>query len=111
MDTLSLKGIAASGGSVIVSASNFDVLSLKGIAASGKNTGAQLIIRDAKKLGYGEGYKYPHDYPGGWVEQDYLPKEMEGSVYYSPKDIGYEARFKERLDYIRAQRNKARNKK
>lgn len=50
MDTLSLKGIAASGGSVIVSASNFDVLSLKGIAASGKNTGAQLIIRDAKKL-------------------------------------------------------------
>jgi replication-associated recombination protein RarA len=45
------------------------------------------------------------------VEQDYLPKEMEGSVYYSPKDIGYEARFKERLDYIRAQRNKARNKK
>ncbi|MBP5274187.1 MAG: replication-associated recombination protein A, partial [Abditibacteriota bacterium] len=68
-------------------------------------------FRDAKKLGYGEGYKYPHDYPGGWVEQDYLPKEMEGSVYYSPKDIGYEARFKERLDYIRAQRNKARNKK
>ena len=30
-------------------------------------------FRDAKKLGYGQGYKYPHDYPGGWVEQDYLP--------------------------------------
>ncbi|MBQ9358307.1 MAG: replication-associated recombination protein A [Abditibacteriota bacterium] len=68
-------------------------------------------FRDAKKLGYGEGYKYPHDYPGGWVEQDYLPAELEGTEYYRPKDIGYEARFRERLDYMRAQRNKARNKK
>ena len=44
-------------------------------------------IRDAsysgaKKLGHGTGYKYPHDYPGGQVEQQYLPDELAGTVYY-----------------------------
>ncbi|MBO4548297.1 MAG: replication-associated recombination protein A, partial [Abditibacteriota bacterium] len=67
-------------------------------------------FRDAKQLGYGQGYKYPHDYPGGWVEQDYLPAELEGTEYYKPKDIGYEARFRERLDYIRSRKEKKKNK-
>lgn len=38
----------------------------------------------AKKLGHGSGYLYPHDYPGHWVEQQYLPDEMAGTVYYRP---------------------------
>ena len=50
MDTLSLKGIAAAGGSIVISAANYDVLSLKNIAASGKNHNVQLIIKDANKL-------------------------------------------------------------
>ncbi len=32
----------------------------------------------AKKLGHGKGYKYPHAYPDGWVEQCYLPERVEG---------------------------------
>ncbi len=49
-DTLSIKGIASTGGSVIVSAKDYDVLSLKGIATAGKNTGSNLIINDANAL-------------------------------------------------------------
>ena len=50
MDLLSLKGIASVGGSIIISANDYDVLSLKGIAASGKNNGGNLIINDAEVL-------------------------------------------------------------
>ena len=38
----------------------------------------------AKDLGHGKGYLYPHDHPGGFVPQEYLPKEIEGSVLWSP---------------------------
>ncbi len=37
---------------------------------------------DAKKYGYGADYKYPHDYPGHFVEQEYLPKELRGKKYF-----------------------------
>jgi putative ATPase len=43
-----------------------------------------------KKWGYGKGYKYPHNYPGAWVEQDYLPEALIGRVFYKPKDQGAE---------------------
>lgn len=39
-------------------------------------------------------YKYPHDY-GGWVEQQYLPDSLKGSVFYEPKDVGFERKVKE----------------
>ena len=41
--------------------------------------------KDAKKYGYGTEYKYPHDYPGHQVEQDYLPVELKGKKYV-PRD-------------------------
>ena len=44
----------------------------------------------AKALGHGTDYKYPHDYPGGWVQQQYMPDELLGRKYYFPKDIGAE---------------------
>lgn len=44
----------------------------------------------AGALGHGTGYKYPHDYPGGWVQQQYMPDELTGHKYYFPKDIGAE---------------------
>lgn len=56
--------------------------------------------RGAKSLGHGAGYKYGHDYEGGFVPQAYLP---EGRVYYAPTDRGHEKRVKERLEYWRAQ--------
>ena len=37
-----------------------------------------------KDLGYGQDYRYPHDYDGNWVEQDYLPEALKGKRYYSP---------------------------
>lgn len=42
-------------------------------------------------------YRYPHDYPGGWVEQRYLPEGMEPPGWYQPKDIGYERTIRERM--------------
>jgi len=50
-----------------------------------------LHLRDAsykgaKFMGHGVGYKYPHDYPGGWVEQQYLPEQISNKVFYSPSD-------------------------
>ena len=43
-----------------------------------------------RKLGYGKGYKYPHDYPGHRVEQEYRPVTFEGKPYYEPSDQGEE---------------------
>ena len=45
-----------------------------------------------------EGYKYPHDYQGGFVRQEYLGVERS---YYNPSDTGYEVKIRERLDYWR----------
>jgi putative ATPase len=46
-----------------------------------------------KEWGYGKEYRYPHDYPQAWVEQEYLPTELEGRRFYQPKDQGEEARL------------------
>lgn len=54
-----------------------------------------------EELGYGKGYKYSHDYPGNIVKQQYLPDELEGTVYYKPSLNGYEARIKEWLEKLR----------
>jgi putative ATPase len=45
-------------------------------------------------------YKYPHSYPGGWVEQKYLPLDMELPGWYQPKNIGYEREIRERLEHL-----------
>lgn len=45
-----------------------------------------------KEWGYGEGYKYPHDFPGGWAEQRYLPDEVNAR-FYKPSDNGQEPRL------------------
>lgn len=54
----------------------------------------------AKSLGHGKGYKYPHDHPGHYVEQEYLP-DGEPGKYYEPTDHGHEAKFRERLKRLR----------
>ena len=57
-----------------------------------KDTGTiPMHIRNApvegmSDFGYGEGYKYPHDYPGHYVEQQYLPDKMLGTKYYIPDE-------------------------
>ncbi len=63
-----------------------------------------LHLRDAhytgaESLGHGEGYRYPHDYPGHYVAQDYLPEPRR---FYKPGDLGREALLAERLAALRA---------
>ncbi len=55
--------------------------------------------RGAKALGHGVGYEYPHDHPGGFVHQDYLPEGLpaSGKPYYEPTEHGVEAKIKARL--------------
>jgi putative ATPase len=50
--------------------------------------------KGAARLGHGKGYKYPHDYPGHWVEQEYLPVKK---AFYRPADVGYEKEIGRRL--------------
>ena len=58
-----------------------------------KETGeVPMHIRNApvsgmEKLGYGKGYLYPHDFPGNYVEQQYLPDKIVGTVYYEPPKL------------------------
>ena len=62
-----------------------------------------LHIRNAptrlmKDLGYGQGYKYAHDFPDANVPQEYLPEKLKGQAYYSPTNRGYEKIIKDRLE-------------
>lgn len=74
--------------------------------AEKKVGGVPLHLRDASyraaaRLGHGKGYKYAHDYPGHYVEQQYLPDELAGVRYYEPADHGYEAEVGRRLRELR----------
>jgi putative ATPase len=61
-----------------------------------------LHIRNAptalmRELGYSEGYQYAHDFPEQFVEQSYLPDNLQGTQYYTPNRVGYEAEIIKRL--------------
>ncbi|MCR5784432.1 MAG: replication-associated recombination protein A [Eubacterium sp.] len=55
----------------------------------------------AKKMGHGIGYKYAHNYPNHYVDQQYLPNDLEGRAFYNPTEIGYENKVRERLRSLR----------
>ena len=50
-----------------------------------------------KNLDYGKNYKYPHDFEGHFVMENYLPEELKGTQYYQPTENGQEKNLKERL--------------
>lgn len=54
-------------------------------------------------------YKYPHDYPGAYVLQQYLPNNIKNKKYYSPKSIGYEKSLKEIYDRLENLKNNMKN--
>lgn len=58
------------------------------------------------ELGYGRGYRYPHDFEGNYVPQDYRPERLQGHVYYEPTESGFEKEIRERL--LRWHRNRYR---
>jgi putative ATPase len=68
--------------------------------ASGRTLPVPTYLKDKSAPGRTPGYKYSHDYEGGYVPQAYLP---EGRRFYHPTENGLEKRIKERLDYWRAQ--------
>jgi putative ATPase len=51
----------------------------------------------AASLGHGTGYRYPHDDPRGWVEQQYGPEELQGTRYYQPSPHGFEQEVARRV--------------
>lgn len=55
-------------------------------------------FRGAKQMGYGVGYKYPHEFKAGFAAQQYLPDELKDAKFYEPSDIGFEQRVKERME-------------
>ncbi len=62
-----------------------------------------LHLRDAnhpgsQQMGYGKDYLYPHDFPGHYVKQEYMPDELRGRQYYFPGGLGYEKVLKARLE-------------
>ena len=57
-----------------------------------------------RKLGYGEGYRYPHDSEGALNEQHYLPDELGERRYYEPSERGYEGRLRDYLQRARLAR-------
>ena len=74
-----------------------------------------LSIRNAptglmKELGYGKGYHYPHDDPEAVVDQEYLPRELEGRRYYRPVERGFEREIIKRIEYWRSLRKKRANR-
>ncbi|MFC1866970.1 replication-associated recombination protein A [Thermodesulfobacteriota bacterium] len=70
------------------------------------NSGALPVpmhIRNAptnlmKKLGYSRGYIYPHNYPGAWVEQEYLPEKIKNRIFYRPTDQGLEKEIRKGME-------------
>lgn len=72
---------------------------------SSVDSGVPPYLRDAhysgaEKLGRGTGYKYPHDYQGAFVLQQYLPDSLKGKKYYLPAGNGYELKIKDRLQKL-----------
>jgi len=68
----------------------------------GSNESVPLSLRNPvtplmKDMGYGEDYKYAHDYPEHFVEQQYLPDSLKGKRFYTPGAQGYEKQVGERL--------------
>ena len=73
------------------------------LAAKDPLTTVPLHLRNAptklmEDLGYSDGYKYAHDYPGNFVDQEFLPKGLEGTVFYEPQQNRHEDVLKAYLE-------------
>jgi putative ATPase len=61
-----------------------------------RNAPTQLM----SSMGYGRGYRYPHDFEGHFVKEQYLPDEIKNNVFYEPSDQGSEAQIRQRLERL-----------
>ena len=93
--------------------SNALYLAEKAVKKEIEHSGPQAVplhIRNAptrlmKNLGYAKGYRYPHDYAGGWVEQQYLPEKIKSRIFYRPTGRGFEKEIRERISERRKKRS------
>lgn len=81
------------------------------VVRSGESLTVPLHLRNAptrlmKQEGYGSGYKYPHDFEGHFVDENYFPVGVKPRVFYEPGDFGKEKTFKERLIALWGKRRK-----
>jgi len=74
---------------------------LEGKGATKVPTPLKDAHRDRKGLGHGRDYLYPHDFPGHFVAQDYLPEELAGASFYEPGEEGAEPELVERWQEFR----------
>jgi len=87
--------------------SNASYMGIEAAQGEVRNSGAlpvPLHIRNAptrlmKDLGYHKGYRYAHDFSEGYVAQEYLPDQLQGSKFYDPAGHGYEKAIKERMEW------------
>ena len=81
------------------------IFAANGAVKEYSNAEVPPYLKDAHYKGSVElghvGYKYAHDYPNNYVDQKYLPKELEGQVFYHPGDNGYEKKIVEWMDFLK----------
>ena len=80
----------------------------------GSNESVPLHLRNPvtplmKEMGYGKGYKYTHDYPGHFVQQQNLPDSLQGKHFYIPSDQGFEKQVIARLKAWWQEKEKGKN--
>ena len=73
------------------------------VAAKDQTAAVPLHLRNAptklmEELGYSDGYKYAHDFPGNFVDQEFMPKGLEGTVFYEPQHNKHEDALKAYLE-------------
>ena len=64
-----------------------------------------------KELGYGKDYKYPHEFPYHFVDEEYLPDNLKGRRYYLPTDFGFEKEIKKRMEWWRKKKEELRKER
>ena len=89
--------------------SNASIVAIDDALATVRQTGNLPIpphlqdahYKSASKLGHGIGYKYAHDYPDHYVEQQYIPYELNGKEFYSPTGNGYELKIRDHMKKLK----------
>jgi putative ATPase len=56
-----------------------------------------------KEIGYGKGYKYPHDFPKHWTDQEYWPEGLSKEIFYEPAEIGFEKQILQYRKWLKGQ--------
>jgi putative ATPase len=75
------------------------------VAKQTQMSSVPLYLRNAptklmEELGYSDGYRYAHDYPGHFVDLEFMPEELAGHKFYDPAENKHEDAFRIRLESL-----------